>query len=212
MDKIIGIYLITCLDNNRFYVGRALSISTRWNEHRRELRHNKHINKELQEDWNRYGEDSFSFEIVEEGNKKDYKYRELFWIDNFKVLGFDLYNVPSISSDIVFFIGSFLEIQNIDFEVDYKNLNCIGKKSPLNFNLHIVSEEKEIYVNLYNNRIYVENSEEFQENNMKRKSYINSCSDYSYIHDSYNFGTEIDEMGNKILNKIMSILWGLDGC
>lgn len=61
-----GIYKIINIITNDFYIGSAsLSIKTRWKCHICELKKNKHRNIHLQRAWNKYGEESFIFEIIE---------------------------------------------------------------------------------------------------------------------------------------------------
>ena len=43
-----------------------MNIKQRWATHKRELNNNEHDNMFLQRDWNRYGEENFNFEILEE--------------------------------------------------------------------------------------------------------------------------------------------------
>lgn len=60
-----GIYMILCVPNNKAYVGQSSSIKRRWSEHRKYLRHNKHPNDYLQKCWNKYGESSFLFSVLD---------------------------------------------------------------------------------------------------------------------------------------------------
>jgi hypothetical protein len=60
-----GIYSITNLKNGKVYIGYAKNIRIRWNHHRSALRLGKHPNKHLQDSWNRHGESSFEFKVVE---------------------------------------------------------------------------------------------------------------------------------------------------
>lgn len=60
-----GIYKITCLGNNKCYIGSSLDVKTRISIHKYSLRYNRHQNKYLQRAWNKYGEDNFTFEIIE---------------------------------------------------------------------------------------------------------------------------------------------------
>jgi group I intron endonuclease len=64
-----GIYQIRNLVNNRLYIGSAaskLGLEGRWRGHRNALRKDSHGNRHLQHAWNKYGEDIFVFEILEE--------------------------------------------------------------------------------------------------------------------------------------------------
>ena len=73
--KITGIYMIRCKINNKVYIGRSKNIKDRWKQHKRELRNNKHYNKNIQKDWNKYGQDCFEFNIIVEC--EEYKLNEL---------------------------------------------------------------------------------------------------------------------------------------
>ena len=59
-------YKITCHGNNKIYYGSSKSFKNRKTRHLFYLRHNQHINKHLQNAFNKYGEDSFLFELIEE--------------------------------------------------------------------------------------------------------------------------------------------------
>lgn len=61
-----GIYIITCLTNNKHYVGRAKNWRDRLVTHKGLLVKNKHPNAHLQNAVNLYGIDNFSFSILEE--------------------------------------------------------------------------------------------------------------------------------------------------
>jgi group I intron endonuclease len=77
-----GVYTITNLVNNKIYVGSAaFSFSNRWAKHRRQLRNNIHDNKHLQRAWNKYGESSFKFEILETCNADLCVYLEQYWLN-----------------------------------------------------------------------------------------------------------------------------------
>jgi group I intron endonuclease len=60
-----GIYKIRNIINNDYYIGSAKNIKRRWDRHRCGLRNNKHENIILQRAWNKYGEENFVFEIIE---------------------------------------------------------------------------------------------------------------------------------------------------
>lgn len=64
-EKISGIYKIRNRDNDKYYIGSSKNIQKRWREHLNGLRGNRHENEYLQRAWNKYGEKTFEFEIVE---------------------------------------------------------------------------------------------------------------------------------------------------
>lgn len=61
-----GIYKILNLKNGKAYYGSSLNLEKRLYEHERNLRLGQHENKHLQNAWNKYSEDNFIFEVVEE--------------------------------------------------------------------------------------------------------------------------------------------------
>jgi len=65
MTSASGIYRIVCVANEKAYVGSARSIRDRWRKHVRLLETGGHHNIHLQRAWDKYGVDSFRFEIVE---------------------------------------------------------------------------------------------------------------------------------------------------
>lgn len=60
-----GIYVIRNKVTNKVYVGSSKSIPARWLGHLSSLRKNSHHSSLLQNDWNKYGEDSFQIEVLE---------------------------------------------------------------------------------------------------------------------------------------------------
>lgn len=77
-----AIYKITNTITNKFYIGSASFVYSRWGQHRKRLRENTHFNKHLQSSWNKYGEESFIFSIIENViDKKKLIEREQYWLD-----------------------------------------------------------------------------------------------------------------------------------
>lgn len=59
-----GIYRITCEGNSQTYIGSSVNIKDRWQQHISLLRGNRHSSVYLQNSYNKYGEDSFKFEVL----------------------------------------------------------------------------------------------------------------------------------------------------
>jgi group I intron endonuclease len=76
-----GIYSIVNLINGKIYVGSAVNINKRWKNHKIELRLDRHCNIYLQSAWNKYGEENFSFVVLEYCEREKLIEREQFWID-----------------------------------------------------------------------------------------------------------------------------------
>jgi hypothetical protein len=62
----MGIFVIRNLAIGKTLLDSSKNLPAIINRHRRALRHNAHPNKELMEDWRRYGEAGFVFEIMGE--------------------------------------------------------------------------------------------------------------------------------------------------
>jgi len=60
-----GVYIIYCTSSFGVYIGSTYLFKRRKSDHLRELRANKHHCQHLQNAWNKYGEDSFVFQVVE---------------------------------------------------------------------------------------------------------------------------------------------------
>lgn len=98
MTKIICIYAIRCKVNNKQYVGSAVSFKHRIAVHKNYLNKNKHPNRYLQFAWNKYGEENFEFYIVERlKDNKDLYIKEQYWIDTYKCLSPDGFNLDAVA-------------------------------------------------------------------------------------------------------------------
>jgi hypothetical protein len=62
--QLPGLYMILCLRNNKRYYGESKNVSVRLSQHKSRLRGNHHEVRELQFDFNLYGEESFEFSAI----------------------------------------------------------------------------------------------------------------------------------------------------
>lgn len=77
-----GIYQIRNTTNGKLYVGSAINLRTRFNQHRSDLNTGRHCNAKLLSSWRKYGAGAFVFEVIETVLAHgDLIAREQFWID-----------------------------------------------------------------------------------------------------------------------------------
>lgn len=91
-----GIYLIRNIENNKFYIGSSIDIESRWNDHRFNLRHNKHVNQYLQNTYNKHGLAKLEFifyEDMDQLTRENILLREQQLIDQWFDDGKNCYNV-----------------------------------------------------------------------------------------------------------------------
>jgi hypothetical protein len=86
-DSISGIYAIICRVNGKKYYGSSYNCRNRKSQHWWELRRNSHKNAYLQRAWNKYGEASFDFVVVQQ-----VPFEKLLEIEN-QYLPFGDYNI-----------------------------------------------------------------------------------------------------------------------
>ncbi|AGK97645.1 GIY-YIG nuclease family protein [Clostridium pasteurianum] len=73
MKKIKGIYKITYIKNGKVRIGHSSDIHKRWSCYLAELRNNTYRGKEMQKDFDEYGEDAFKFETLKECDATEFK-------------------------------------------------------------------------------------------------------------------------------------------
>lgn len=81
LPKSSGVYQIRCKSNNKIYIGSAIDIRTRCEQHRRSLRRGDHSNQHLQAAWNKFGEDNFEYAVLEITDKDVRVGQEQYWLD-----------------------------------------------------------------------------------------------------------------------------------
>ena len=63
---ICGIYMIKCVANDKTYIGSSNDVMRRLKTHKRELKNGSHNNLLLQREYIKYGEDNFTFKIIDQ--------------------------------------------------------------------------------------------------------------------------------------------------
>ena len=119
MSEILsGIYKIYCKDTNKYYIGQSVNVKNRLNQHLSELKNNKHINQELQEDFNACGEDAFIFDKIKDVEEQFLNVFEKYYMEYYNSLE-DGYNVIPMNNLIR---DKYKNINNIDI---LKNIDPI---------------------------------------------------------------------------------------
>jgi len=74
-----GIYTLTCLINNKIYVGQTTDLDQRKSAHFSELKLHRHRIPDLQEDYDKYGKENFIYERLLKCKKKFLYSEEHYW-------------------------------------------------------------------------------------------------------------------------------------
>jgi len=85
-EKILesGIYAII-VNEWKMYIGHAINLYNRENQHFSDLQLNKHFNNHLQKAFNKYGSEAFRWEVLEYCEEKDLTEREQYYMDKYNV-------------------------------------------------------------------------------------------------------------------------------
>lgn len=136
---------------NKFYIGSAINYKQRWKNHCNALNNNAHRNINLQNEWNRYGSETFSFEILEFYYNKDIMLeREQYYINLALLINKNnLYNINLITK-----FGGFHNRKHTKETKDKMSKKRIGvsltkgEKNPNSkLTLNEVSEIRNLYLN-----------------------------------------------------------------
>lgn len=82
--KPMGIFKIENLVNGKVFIGGTFNLDVAYNKHKFQLNLGSHKNKELQKEWRRHGQDSFTYGVLEVLEQDDNIYRD--YNDELKVL------------------------------------------------------------------------------------------------------------------------------
>lgn len=115
-----GVYRIVHIASGKTYIGSAADIATRWSQHRHMLRQGNHHSAYLQRAWDKYGEQSFVFEVIEEVSMNSCIEREQYWIDTLQ----PTYNVYPLA-------GSPLGYKHSEETRAKMKANAQGRPSPM---------------------------------------------------------------------------------
>lgn len=96
----IGVYSIKNLINSKQYIGSTTEgFKKRWQRHLYNLKNNQHHSKRLQEDFNKYSEGLFEFNIIEYCSLEECLIKEEYYINKFNVYqesyGYNTFIVPN---------------------------------------------------------------------------------------------------------------------
>lgn len=86
MGKKCGIYCIENTIDHKKYIGLSRNIEERWYNHCYHLRAGTHINTYLQNAYNKYGADAFTFYILEQCNEDQLEERERYYIESLETM------------------------------------------------------------------------------------------------------------------------------
>lgn len=125
---ICGIYKIENLINKKLYVGSSNNIKRRWGEHIKSLNNNLHPNKHLQFSWNKYGQNNFTFNVLEECEEYNLLEREQFYIDDLNVLNDSIgYNIAPYADKPYLSDYGKERVKEVNSEL-FKGENCVFNK------------------------------------------------------------------------------------
>jgi len=82
-ENAVGIYIIENIVNGHFYIGQAIDMRRRFNEHHSYLQRGKHDNFHLQRAYNKYGSDAFVMFMMQSCSESQLDLFEQEWIDLF---------------------------------------------------------------------------------------------------------------------------------
>lgn len=90
-SKPSGIYKITCLPDNKIYIGQSVNVPNRFSEHiKRGLGAEPATKNRLYTAMKKWGVENFTFELMEEVPRDKLNERERYWIDYFQSAEYDI--------------------------------------------------------------------------------------------------------------------------
>jgi len=120
---VTGVYRIVNLVNGKMYVGQSVDIKSRWAKHRCQLNKGVHANIHLQRAWDKYGADSFKFEVAQIADKD-----QLDVIEESEVNAVGLENVYNLSKNFTSSAGELNSFYGKKHSEDSKHKMSLWKK------------------------------------------------------------------------------------
>jgi group I intron endonuclease len=190
-----GVYQIRCIPTGKVYVGSAVNLRDRWYRHCKSLAGGKHRNRYLQSAWDKYGEQSFEFEILEYVDVSHLLHVEQEWIDSTgctdKTIGFNLYNIAgSPGQSLAQTWEGFIDSDNN--EVIITNLHEFCRKNDLSFNaMHRLAKGQSklkahkgwTHRNSVRHRDYIKTYDGFIDPNGRQVDIITNLAEFCRQHD-----------------------------
>lgn len=122
-----AIYQIKNLQNGRVYVGSSVNLKKRWREHKNDLKKGTHHSQKLQNAWNKYGEESFEFSILEAVfDKAKLLEQEQHWIDLLCAANRVNYNISISATSPMLGRSPSIETRAKLAEAMRGNTHCVG--------------------------------------------------------------------------------------
>ncbi len=141
-EILSGIYKITNVINNKVYIGSSKDIYRRWIQHKNKLNHNKHLNRHLQFAWNKYGEENFTFEIIELCDEESLLINEQKWYEYYNSgedkYGYNLSKIARCPS----YRATFDTLKNDEQTITYEQfIKIVDKLENSNISIPKISKE-----------------------------------------------------------------------
>ncbi len=67
----MGVFILKNTVNNKVFIDNSLDIPSKLNRHKIELKFGNHRNKSLQNEWDTYGPDNFTFKVIHTLKEKE---------------------------------------------------------------------------------------------------------------------------------------------
>lgn len=175
-----GIYKIVNNINGHIYIGSAVNYKSRFRTHLSLLKKEKHHSIYLQRSWNKYGENNFSFELIENCKIENLIEREQFYMDELN----PEYNVCKIAGSTLGIKGT-VESNKKKSENHFRK-GKFGKDNPSSKLIYQYSLEGNL-LRIWNGACEIERELSFHASNI-RNSIKNKWTLYGFYWTNKNEG------------------------